>query len=193
MTEKSRATRWRNTLVAKGGKPVGVTLTPAAAAALEAIQFRYAVSQREAISRALEFAAARMGQEAAGDGFSPDTGREVEKGQMLSRLEDMERRLAVVEARVIDFRVDAPPDFELEQAAADAVTGLDPSITGEAAERLVEFSARYMWELGERVARTKLYELARHDGVSIHDSLHAYSAFVSLNMDRIRERMRTFK
>jgi hypothetical protein len=193
MIEKSRATRWRNTLVAKGGKPVGVTLTPGAASALEAIQARYAVSQREAISRSLEFAAAHMGRTETGHDFTPTADPETGSGRLLARLEELERRLAGIEARLAGPGTASSPDFELAPGVLDPGTGLDSAISGEAADRLVEFSARRMWEFGERVARTKLYELARQEGVPIHDTLPEYSAFVSLNMDRIRERMRHLK
>ncbi|MEF3695714.1 hypothetical protein [Desulfolutivibrio sp.] len=199
MVEKSRATRWRATLAAQGGKPVGVTLTPGAASALDTIQARYNVSQREAISRALEFAAAHMGQEGPGEGFCLGGDHQPDLAPVLTRLADLERRLGMIEAKPPMFGQTGqtgqagPSEFALEPAVAENQTGLAPTMTSEAADRLVEFSARRMWEFGERVARTKLYELARQEGVVIHDTLHEYSAFVSLNMDRIRERMRDFK
>jgi len=46
MVEKSRATRWRATLAAQGGKPVGVTLTPDATRVIEPgqpLRLRYAL------------------------------------------------------------------------------------------------------------------------------------------------------
>ncbi|NDY58796.1 hypothetical protein G3N56_18830 [Desulfovibrio sulfodismutans] len=196
MIEKSRATRWRATLVAQGGKPVGVTLTPGATSALEAIQARYNVSQREAISRALEFAAAHMGQAEAGEGFCLGGDHRPDLAPVLARLAELERRMGMIEAKPPvsgQTGQTGQPEFALEPAAAESQTGLASTMPGEAADRLVEFSARRMWEFGERVARTKLYELARQEGVVIHDTLHEYSAFVSLNMDRIRERMRDFK
>lgn len=193
MAEISRATRWRATLVAQGGKPVGVTLTPAAASALDAIQERYNVSQREAISRALEFAAAHMDQETSGEGFWPAEKAQTELTSIRARLAELERRFATIESSLSAFSHIEPHGVPLEPVAAESDPGIASSIFGEAAEHLVDFSARRMWEFGERVARTKLYELARQEGVPIHDTLHEYSAFVSLNMDRIRERMRLFK
>lgn len=193
MNEKSRATRWRDTLVAKGGKPVGVTLSAGAAAALEAIQARYAVSQREAISRALEFAAGHMGREGDGAGFAPGAGDPSELRLILARIEGLERRLDGIEARSGGPDRESAGEFVLDRPDESGEAGAEAAISGEAADRLVDFSARYMWEFGERVARNKLYELARQEGVPIHDTLHAYSAFVSLHMDGIRERMRNFK
>lgn len=193
MAETSRATRWRATLVAQGGKPVGVTLTPAAASALDAIQERYNVSQREAISRALEFAAAHMDQETAEEGFWPAEKAHPELSSIRARLAELERQFAMIESSLAAVAHTETHGVPLEPVAAENDQGLASSIFGEAAERLVDFSARHMWEFGERVARTKLYELARQEGVPIHDTLHEYSAFVSLNMDRIRERMRLFK
>lgn len=196
MVEKSRSTRWRASLAAQGGKPVGVTLSPAAAVALEAIQGRCNVSQREAISRALEFAASHMGREEAGEVFFPGGRRDSELAHLSACLAEMEGRLGRVEDALAASGFPGHPgqsEFELEAAVPRDDPGIVSTIVGEAADRLVEFSARRMWEFGERVARTRLYELARQEGVPIHDSLPEYSAFISLNMERIRERMRHFK
>ncbi len=191
MSGKSRASRWRDALVAQGGKAVGVTLTSGAAAALETLQDRFKLSQRDAISRALVYAAARMEREPGQFGTGSGHSGRPDRDDMDSRLADLEQRVLALEAGVAttgeaDAREFAPPEVP---SGRDGAFGL----SGEAFDRLVDFSARLMWEHGERVSRAKLYELARQEGVPIHDNMPEYGTFLSLNMDRIRERMKLFK
>ncbi len=186
MPGKSRASRWRDALVANGGKAVGVTLTPGAAVALETLQVRFKLSQRDAISRALEYAAARMGHAPGESGSGTDHAGRSGQDDLGSRLVDLERRVQALEGGFGATGESAPHEVV---SGRDGASGL----SGEALDRLVDFSARLMWEHGERVSRAKLYELARQEGVPIHDNMPEYGTFLSLNMDRIRERMKLFK
>ncbi len=193
MAGKSRATKWRAALVAQGGKAVGVTLTPEATKALDTLQQRFNLSQREAISHALEYAAAHLDPGSPEAVFHPGGPGFLDHRELLARLADMEKRILGLEGRP-DYAPEADsPDFELESVGnPEGWTGT-AGLSGEALDRLVDFSARRMREFGERVARIRLYEMARQEGVPIHASLHEYGTFLSLNMDRIRDRMKCIK
>lgn len=193
MAGKSRATKWRTALVAAGGKAVGVTLTPDAAVALDTIQERFKLSQREAISQALVYAAAHMEAEFPRSGSPPGDSGLPDRRQLALRLTDLEQRMLSLEGRLQAGLQTTSPDFELEPAVLREGRPGGTGLSGEDLEGLVDFSARRMWEFGERVARAKLYDLARQEGVPIHDTLHEYGTFLSLNMDRIRDRMRLLK
>lgn len=179
MNGKARATRWRAKQVAEGGKPIGVTLTPGAALALESIQTSFQCSQRAAISVALELAAGHpellhlTGDNRQEPAASP--------GECTSRrMEDLEQRLEQLEA-VLAEKHEKERESSLEGNAR------------EAKEVLITFTARQMLEHGERMSRVQLYTLAREHNMPVQPSQHEYNVFISYHMDRIRETMRALK
>ncbi|MFZ5811024.1 MAG: hypothetical protein ACOY4F_03185 [Thermodesulfobacteriota bacterium] len=132
-----------------------------------------------------------MGHESGEFGAGSDHAGRPDRDDLGSRLADLERRVLTLEA---GFAAAGEVDAR-ESATPEVLSGRDGAfgLSGEALDRLVDFSARLMWEHGERVSRAKLYELARQEGVPIHDNMPEYGTFLSLNMDRIRERMKLFK
>lgn len=179
MDGKARTAKWRARQVAVGGKPIGVTLTPQAAMALETLQSSFRWSQREAISMALELAAghpelfeeakllAHRAQTALG-GFGP------------GRIEELEQRLEQLEAVL----------------AANGEQSREPTAEDQAREnkeKLLSFTARQMMEYGERMSRVHLYALAKEHNMPVPPSQHEYNVFISYHMDIIREIMRSLK
>lgn len=179
MSGKARATRWRAKQVAEGGKPIGVTLTPGAALALESLQTVHHCSQREAISLALELAAGHPELL-----HTPNTMPHVLEppaGDCTSRrMEDLEQRLEQLEAMLA-----AKQEAERETSPADAAR--------EAKEVLITFTARQMLEHGERMSRVQLYSMAAQHNMPVPPTQHEYNVFISYHMDRIRDMMRTLK
>lgn len=175
MDGKARTSRWRARQVADGGKPIGVTLTPGAAQALETLQSVFNWSQREAISLALELAAGHP--ELLHD--SPDM-QFVKKDRAASRLEDLEQRLEQLEALIAAGKAqneEASPQEEEKKAK----------------QKLIAFTAKQMIEHGERMSRVQLYALAKQHNMPVPPSQHEYNMFISYHMDRIREMMRSLK
>lgn len=179
MDGKARTAKWRARQVAVGGKPIGVTLTPQAAMALEALQSSFRCSQREAISMALELAAGhpelfadaeRVAQRAQApfDGFGP------------GRMEELEQRLEQLEAMLAAGR-----EQSREPSAEDQAR--------ENKEKLLTFTARQMMEYGERMSRVHLYTLAKEHNMPVPPTQHEYNVFISYHMDIIREIMRSLK
>lgn len=197
----SRSSRWREARIADGGKAVGVTLTAGAARALETLQAELSLTQRQAISLALEYAGTRL-SDLAGREVSDGAGggdHESRRHGPLGRVAALESRLARVEETLFG-PLDRPqaPSFHLSPEPSESDRGLSaesdprgPDPQGHSA--LLWFTARQMREHGERVSRGRLFEQARHENLPIQDSLAEYSTFVSLNMDRIRELMKSGK
>ena len=179
MDDKARVTRWRARQVAEGGKPIGVTLTPAAAQALLALQSSFNWSQREAISSALEFAAGHPELFAT----SPEPLQDSTNGNHNGnerRIEELESRLEQLEARLA------------EQEAATR-HGLATDEATEDKRRLLNYTAQQMLEYGERVSRVQLYSRAKSQGLPVQATQHEYNVFISYHMDMIREIMRRLK
>jgi len=175
MDGKARTSRWRARQVAEGGKPIGVTLTPGAALALENLQSTLNLSQREAISLALEVAAEHP--ELLHD--SPDM-EYMARNRPAARIEDLEQRLEHLEAMLAarnEQEQEASPQEEEKQAK----------------KKLITFTARQMMEHGERMSRVQLYTLARQNNMPVPPSQHEYNMFISYHMDLIREMMRSLK
>jgi hypothetical protein len=179
MDGKARTAKWRARQVAVGGKPIGVTLTPQAAMALEALQSNFSWSQREAISMALELAAGhpelfedarRLAQRARTpfDGFRP------------GRMEELEQRLQQLEALLANSRIQPGEPSAEDQAR-------------ENKEKLLAFTASQMKEHGERMSRVHLYALAKEHNMPVPPTQHEYNVFISYHMDVIREIMRSLK
>ena len=179
MNGKTRATRWRAKQVAEGGKPIGVTLTAGAANALESLQAALRLSQREAISLALELAAGHPELlHASGDiPIVLDNPTEV---SMTNRIEDLEQRLEQLEAMLA-----AKKEEELQ--------GAPKSEAQKAKEMLIAFTAKQMMEHGERMSRVQLYALAIQHNMPVPPTQHEYNVFISYHMDMIREMMRSLK
>jgi len=202
MAEKSRSTKWREERVAKGGKAVGVTLDPGAAEALETIQEMFKWSQREAISFALEFTARHKDQIDVSKQFQKIFLETFNPRELQDKVCKMDGRLEALEHVVEDMRLAAeslaaayPASFG-EAGGAFTLADAPPEVAAVEVEKwlpLLEFTARQMLEYGERVTRSKLFEMARHENVPVHPSLQEYSAFLSLNMNRVRDLMRHIK
>jgi len=179
MDGKARTTRWRARQVAEGGKPIGVTLTPKAAQALESLQSTFQWSQREAISLALEIAAGHP--ELFHDPLELDT----PGNDLVSRkMEDLEQRLEQVEAMLA-----AKEQEEAQASSADD----DQKSAQRSKEKLIAFTARQMMEHGERMSRVQLYALARQHNMPVPPTQHEYNVFISYHMDMIREMMKSLK
>lgn len=179
MTGKARATRWRAKQVAEGGKPIGVTLSPGAAQALESLQTSYQCSQREAISLALELAAGHP--ELVRTPIDIRNALNPPASDCASRrMEDMEQRLEQLEAMLA------------AKNEADRGAALEDTVR-EAKEVLITFTARQMLEHGERMSRVQLYALARQHNMPVQPTQHEYNVFISYHMDRIRDMMRSLK
>ena len=177
MNGKARATRWRAKQVAEGGKPIGVTLTAGAAQALESLQAVYRMSQREAISHALELAAGNpdLFHSSRGMPLSSDLG----DGSTSRRIEELELRLELLEAMLAkkdEEELIPPPDEAKETKAI-----------------LIAFTAKQMLEHGERMSRVQLYALAKQHNMPVPPTQHDYNVFISYHMDMIREMMRSLK
>jgi hypothetical protein len=179
MNGKARATRWRAKQVAEGGKPIGVTLTPGAALALESLQTSFQCSQRAAISLALELAAGHPELVHLSSDISQEPGASPSDCTS-RRMEDMEQRLEQLEA-MLAAKQEKERESSLEGSAR------------EAKEVLITFTARQMLEHGERMSRVQLYTLARQHNMPVQPTQHEYNVFISYHMDRIREMMRTLK
>lgn len=203
MSEKSRSTKWREERIAKGGKAVGVTLNPGAAESLETLQEMFKWSQREAISFALEFTARHKDQIDVSKHFQKIFLETFNPHELQDKVVKMEERLEALENALEDMRLLAeshlvPASATFGEAAENAFAFADAPSVIEPVEvekwlPLLEFTARQMLEHGERVTRSKLYEMARHENIPIHPSLHEYSTFLSLNMNRVRDIMRQIK
>ncbi len=179
MDGKARATRWRAKQVAEGGKPIGVTLTPGAAQALESLQEVFNWSQREAISLALEFALQHQDQLDNSD----DAGLTMPTPQnegALRRIEELESRIEQLEARMAEA---SEPE---RQPTAEESAMEDKKV-------LLSFTAKQMLEHGERMSRVQLYSMAKQQGMPVQETQHAYNVFISYNMDIIRDIMRSMK
>ena len=178
MNGKARATRWRAKQVAEGGKPIGVTLTAGAAQALESLQAVYRMSQREAISQALELAAGNpeLFHSTRGMPLSDNLGDE----STSRRIEELELRLELLEATLAkkaeEEQLTPPPDEAKESKAI-----------------LIAFTAKQMLEHGERMSRVQLYALAKQHNMPVPPTQHDYNVFISYHMDMIREMMRSLK
>lgn len=175
MNGKARTSRWRARQVAEGGKPIGVTLTPGAAQALETLQASLNSSQREVISLALELAA--HNPELLHGSAQMDVPT---KEPVSSRLFALEQRLRQLEEIVSE---------------TPGKNGQDNAARGEAEEkqRLIAFTARQMMEHGERMSRVRLYSLAKEHDVPVPPTQHEYNVFISYHMDMIRDIMRRLK
>lgn len=178
MDGKARATRWRAKQVAEGGKPIGVTLTPRAAQALENLQAVFNWSQREAISLALEFALRHQALLEGSSEIGIPLDAPNEAG--LRRLEELESRLEQLEARMA-----VTGEQEHEPTAEESAR--------EDKKVLLSFTAKQMLEHGERMSRVQLYSLAKQQGMPVQETQHAYNIFISYNMEIIRDIMRSLK
>lgn len=203
MTEKSRSTKWREERIAKGGKAVGVTLNPGAAESLDMLQEMFKWSQREAISFALEFTARHRDQIDVSKHFQKIFLETFNPHELQDKVNRMEERLKALEHALEDMRLVAeahlvPASATFGETAEIAFGFSDAPPVAESVEverwlPLLEFTARQMLEHGERVTRSKLFEMARHDNIPIHPSLHEYSTFLSQNMNIVRDIMRHIK
>jgi hypothetical protein len=189
MTEKSRSTKWREERIAKGGKAVGVTLNPGAAESLDTLQEMFKWSQREAISFALEFTARHKEQIDVSKHFQKIFLETFNPHELQDKVNRMEERLGALEHALDDMRL-VVESYPANVSDAPPVT--EP-VEVERWLPLLEFTARQMLEHGERVTRSKLFEMARHDDIPIHPSLHEYSTFLSQNMNIVRDIMRHIK
>lgn len=178
MDGRARVTRWRARQVAEGGKPIGVTLTAAAAQALEALQTTFNWSQREAISSALELAAGRPDLFSGQDGTVPPAGSCLDA--QARRIDELESRIEQMEARLAEQEAAIRSDLTSDEAT-------------EGKRRLLTFTAQQMLEYGERVSRVQLYAQAKAQGLPMPSTQHEYSMFISYHMDMIREIMRRLK
>ncbi|MBI4805261.1 MAG: hypothetical protein HY795_08495 [Desulfovibrio sp.] len=178
MNGKARATRWRARQVAEGGKPIGVTLTAGAAQALESLQAVYRMSQREAISQALELAAGHP--ELFHSTREMPLSDVLGEGSTSRRIEELELRLEMLEATL------AKKAEEEQQASAPNQAQEDKAI-------LIAFTAKQMLEHGERMSRVQLYALAKQHNMPVPPTQHDYNVFISYHMDMIREMMRSLK
>lgn len=178
MNGKARATRWRAKQVAEGGKPIGVTLTAGAAQALESLQTVFRMSQREAISQALELAAGNPELFHSTKGMPLSDA--LEDDSTSRRIEELEIRLEMLEAML------AKKSEEEQQASA-------PNEAQENKATLIAFTAKQMLEHGERMSRVQLYSLAKQHNMPVPPTQHDYNVFISYNMDMIREMMRSLK
>ena len=176
MDGRARVTRWRARQVAEGGKPIGVTLTAAAAQALQSLQAAFNWSQREAISSALELAAGRPDLFSGPDSTAAGVGQEIQS----RRIEELESRLEQLEARLAEQEAAIRSDLASDEAK-------------EGKRRLLTFTAQQMLEYGERVSRVQLYAQAKAQGLPVPASQHEYNMFISYHMDMIREIMRRLK
>lgn len=179
MSCKERVSKWRAKHVAEGGKPIGVTLTANAALALESLQTYFHLSQREAISFALEIAAGHPELWACMQQHT-DASAAPQSGTGRPCITDIEQRLARLEAALATLQ--NPPPLDTSENAL-------PSIK----ERLIAFTAQQMMEHGERMSRVTLYSLAQQYSVPVPPTQHEYSVFISYHMDQIREMMRKLK
>lgn len=175
MNGKARTTRWRAQQVAEGGKPIGVTLTPAAAQALQSLQATFNWSQREVISLALEIAAGNPELLHGAGNIDEDSSEPVSR-----RLSALEQRLKQLEAAVSG-----------SSGRSGRNGGTDAASAGK--QELIAFTARQMMEHGERMSRVRLYSLAKEHGVPVPSTQHEYNVFISYHMDVIRDLMRRMK
>lgn len=178
MDGKARVTRWRAKQVAEGGKPIGVTLTPGAAQALENLQALFNCSQREVISLALEFALEHRTQLEGSQEMNISL--DVSSESAAQRLEELESRLEQLEARLA------------ESSAPDQQPTAEESAQ-ENKKKLLAFTAKQMLEHGERMSRVQLYTMAKQHGMPVQETPHAYNIFISYHMDIIRDIMRSLK
>ncbi len=198
--KKSRSAKWRDAHIAKGGKAIGVTLNPGAGKSLEILQETFGWSQRQAISFALEFTERHKDQIDVSNKFQQIFLETFKPQELKDKVELMERRLQEVETEVAHLRESAasmeksietsfsPNGEKLETSALEAGRK-----TPERWKSLLLFTAGEMLKQGERVSRSKLYELAKAQNIPIQTSLHEFSTFLSLNMDGIRDIMRILK
>ena len=179
MSGKARVSKWRARQVAEGGKPIGVTLTAGAALALESLQASFQVSQREAISLALEIA--------AGHPELWNVPRDVELPASIMRDDSNMRRMEELEQRLVQLEAVLAAGQEREKEASPEET------SRQIKEQLITFTARMMMEHGERMSRVQLYALARQHDMPVPPTQHEYNGFISYNMELIREMMRSLK
>jgi hypothetical protein len=184
--EANRTAKWRERQVEKGGKPIGITLTPEAKLALESIQGQFNWSQREAVSRALEFAskfreqlfALSLSREVIFDTLNPK--------EIKARIEAMERKLEELDRVNWDLRE------KLDDLSGQS-SPLDKRKFTEEQKRLLDFTAKQFVRYGENVSRYKLFDLAKQLEVPVHMSSYEYENFVTSNLDVIRDMVKTIQ
>jgi len=184
--EANRTAKWRERQVEKGGKPIGITLTPEAKLALESIQHQFNWSQREAVSRSLEFAsrfreqlfALSLSREVIFDTLNPK--------EIKTRIEALERKIEEFERANWELR-------EKLDAMAGQDSALDKHKFTDEQKRLLDFTAKQILRYGENVSRYKLFDLARQLEVPVHMSSYEYENFVTSHLDVIREMVRSIQ
>ncbi len=201
---KSRSSKWRNERISKGAKAVGVTLDPEAAKSLEILQETFNWSQREAISFALDFAASHKDQIDVSRHFQKVFLETFNPKDLLDKMARLERRTQTLESELGALREHVESSEaslraavrDREEAAFAGETAVhEPGRPDEAGEwePLLHFTAKLMLEHGERMTKSRLFEMARHERIPIHPTQHEFSSYLSRNMNRVRDIMRQLK